>query len=221
VSHPPADHPSPAETPIEADRDTRTVLRWDLDAILMLIQIAEVRVDIARTSAARATAVAELQMARRRAKELADAAADSLPKGNWTPAARRKTLIRVIRRMGTVFRKPYEEIEELAKRARTLAEAWPPELIYRWAAYRLHGQIRLSRRLVRKAAEKGLCLAQRREGRGRCLSAPTSRGGRCRYHGGRSTGPKTAEGRKKIGDAKREWWRRQREIQAAKAELIG
>lgn len=41
--------------------------------------------------------------------------------------------------------------------------------------------------------------------------------GRCRMHGGLSTGPRTAEGRKRVSEAVRERWRRWRERQAAES----
>ena len=47
------------------------------------------------------------------------------------------------------------------------------------------------------------------------LSVPAMRNGRCRIHGGKSTGPKTAEGRERI---RRAQWRHGFYSQAAKAE---
>jgi hypothetical protein len=42
----------------------------------------------------------------------------------------------------------------------------------------------------------------------RCKPLPGKR--RCKFHGGASTGPKTPEGRKRIADAQRKRWARQR-----------
>lgn len=41
--------------------------------------------------------------------------------------------------------------------------------------------------------------------------------GRCRLHGGRSTGPKTAEGRARISEAQKARWRRVAEALALQA----
>ena len=48
-----------------------------------------------------------------------------------------------------------------------------------------------------------------------CLAPPVldpetglPRNGRCKLHGGRSTGPRTAEGRQRIAEAQRRRWRR-------------
>lgn len=51
---------------------------------------------------------------------------------------------------------------------------------------------RLQRRMERSGM--GLCLAQNRQG-GQCRNLGDGGGGRCKYHGGRSTGAKTPEGR--------------------------
>lgn len=41
---------------------------------------------------------------------------------------------------------------------------------------------------------------------GPCQELPVNGTGRCRLHGGASTGPKTAEGRKRIADAQVQRW---------------
>lgn len=83
-------------------------------------------------------------------------------------------------------------------------------------------------RLIDAKARALACLARRRvpcgaltrKGRPcRALSEPGRR--RCRFHGGRSTGPKTAEGKARIAAAQRQrWarWRAEREAAAREAE---
>src|SRR5450755_4212623 len=47
--------------------------------------------------------------------------------------------------------------------------------------------------------------------RGRpCQARGLGQGGRCRFHGGESTGPRTAEGRQRVADAQRARWARYR-----------
>lgn len=58
-----------------------------------------------------------------------------------------------------------------------------------------------------------LCGATTRTGTP-CMRKGHGRGGRCPNHGGRSTGPRTPEGRARIGQASRERWARQREARA-------
>lgn len=59
---------------------------------------------------------------------------------------------------------------------------------------------------ARHAAEKaqrngcGLCMAKNRRGLP-CIALGDGAGGRCRFHGGLSTGPKTPEGRQRALDA--------------------
>ena len=49
-----------------------------------------------------------------------------------------------------------------------------------------------------------------------CKRTPLANG-RCRLHGGRSTGPKTAEGRARISEAQKARWRRLAEALAFQA----
>lgn len=49
-----------------------------------------------------------------------------------------------------------------------------------------------------------ICGANTRDGR--CLNAPINGTGRCRLHGGASTGPRTPEGRQKNSDALKARW---------------
>jgi hypothetical protein len=47
--------------------------------------------------------------------------------------------------------------------------------------------------------------------RGRsCQARGLGQGGRCKFHGGESTGPRTVEGRQRIADAQRARWARYR-----------
>jgi transcriptional regulator with XRE-family HTH domain len=63
---------------------------------------------------------------------------------------------------------------------------------------RARNAARLAKRLV-------LCGAKTRKGTAcRNMSEPGKR--RCKYHGGKSTGPKTAEGRNRIAQAQRQRW---------------
>ncbi|WP_119460646.1 HGGxSTG domain-containing protein [Rhodospirillaceae bacterium SYSU D60014] len=54
-----------------------------------------------------------------------------------------------------------------------------------------------------------VCGAKRKKG-GRCLMRPAAENGRCKYHGGLSTGARTAEGRARIAEAQRRRWLRWR-----------
>ena len=49
------------------------------------------------------------------------------------------------------------------------------------------------------------CGARTRAG-GPCRSRPVSGAARCRMHGGMSTGPRTAEGKRRVGEATRARW---------------
>lgn len=50
-----------------------------------------------------------------------------------------------------------------------------------------------------------VCAARRKKG-GQCIIRTIFPNGRCRYHGGLSTGPKTADGRERIAAAQRIRW---------------
>ncbi len=52
---------------------------------------------------------------------------------------------------------------------------------------------------------KPICGAHRKQNGGTC-QAPALRNGRCKLHGGKSTGPRTAEGRARIAAAQRSRW---------------
>ena len=55
-----------------------------------------------------------------------------------------------------------------------------------------------------------LCGAKTRAG-GRCQVRAEPGKARCRFHGGKSTGPKTEAGRNRIAEAQRQRWRAYRE----------
>lgn len=66
-------------------------------------------------------------------------------------------------------------------------------------------------------SEASLCGARTRSG-SRCRRRPVPGKSRCRLHGGRSTGAKTAEGRRRIAEAQQE--RRHRERVASDLEAV-
>ena len=47
-----------------------------------------------------------------------------------------------------------------------------------------------------------------------CQAPGNGRGGRCKLHGGMSTGPRTEQGRRRLQEAMKEWWVRKRSEQA-------
>ena len=59
-------------------------------------------------------------------------------------------------------------------------------------------------------AQKARCGARTRSGTP-CEGRPIAPSGRCKVHGGKSTGPTTEEGRDRIRSAQRERWRKWRE----------
>jgi hypothetical protein len=77
-----------------------------------------------------------------------------------------------------------------------------------------NGEYGLAWRLIRRYREGRYCLAVKAGGK-LCFSSAKVPGdgprGRCGWHGGTgNTGPKTAEGKKRIGDAQRLRWARYR-----------
>ena len=76
------------------------------------------------------------------------------------------------------------------------------------------GQYGISWKLIKRFREGRYCLANKSGGR-LCLNSAVIPGdgprGRCGWHGGTGgSGPKTAEGKKRIGDAQRLRWARYR-----------
>ena len=53
-----------------------------------------------------------------------------------------------------------------------------------------------------------------------CARRPIRRTGRCRLHGGKSTGPRTAQGKARCAAATRERWARYRAAKAALAAAL-
>ena len=85
------------------------------------------------------------------------------------------------------------------------------------------GQYGLAWRLIRRYRDGKYCLAQKAGGK-LCLNTAKVPGdgprGRCGWHGGTgNTGPKTAEGKKRIGDAQRLRWSRYRI--ASSQQMVG
>jgi hypothetical protein len=88
-----------------------------------------------------------------------------------------------------------------------------------------NGQYGLAWRLIRRFREGRYCLAQKSGGR-LCLYSAKVPGdgprGRCGWHGGTgNSGPKTAEGKKRIRDAQRLRWMRYRNSITTNAEMMG
>jgi hypothetical protein len=72
---------------------------------------------------------------------------------------------------------------------------------------RQEGCYLLAWRAAAEAARPEFCEAKTRRGSS-CRQRPLMGKRRCRLHGGRSTGPRTIEGRARIAEAQRERWRR-------------
>ncbi len=86
-----------------------------------------------------------------------------------------------------------------------------------------NGQYGLAWRLIRRYREGRYCLAQRAGGK-LCLNNAKVPGdgprGRCGWHGGTgNTGPKTAAGKRRIGDAQRLRWARYRDAHKKTPEV--
>ena len=64
-----------------------------------------------------------------------------------------------------------------------------------------------ARRILTK---KSICAARRKRDGLPCLAKGSGGGGRCKLHGGMSTGARTAEGRARIAEAQRRRWARHR-----------
>ena len=87
-----------------------------------------------------------------------------------------------------------------------------------WQAMEDRAAARKAERVARDAAKpqrlRVPCGARTRNGAPcRCKSEPGKR--RCRFHGGMSTGPRTAEGQERIAEAQRQRWARWRAERAA------
>lgn len=67
----------------------------------------------------------------------------------------------------------------------------------------------LARQAERAARRRVQCGAKTRKGKP-CLNQSEPGKRRCKFHGGKSTGPKTAEGREKIAQAQRNRWEKWR-----------
>ena len=63
----------------------------------------------------------------------------------------------------------------------------------------------IARQAQRAARQRVLCGAKTRKGQP-CLNLSEPGKRRCKFHGGKSTGPKTAEGRERIAQAQRRRW---------------
>ncbi|MFZ5791869.1 MAG: HGGxSTG domain-containing protein [Pseudomonadota bacterium] len=96
-----------------------------------------------------------------------------------------------------------QDLEDFIRRARERFEALGRE------PWRIDAFCRLYRvgkwRRAHRVIEGRVCAARCKKG-GRCIATPIRAGGRCRHHGGLSTGPRTVEGRAKIAAAQRRRW---------------
>ncbi len=96
----------------------------------------------------------------------------------------------------------------------TQPRTWETRLDARLAAEQARAEAREEKRAARARVS---CGAQTRKGHPcRLLSEPGR--SRCKFHGGRSTGPRTAEGRARIGEAQRRRWAAWRATKAAEEE---
>jgi hypothetical protein len=78
--------------------------------------------------------------------------------------------------------------------------------------WRIRKHNELAARKADKDAQRKICGAKTRKGQP-CRCQGLGRGGRCKYHGGMSTGPRTPEGRQRCSEGtKRRWaaWRTRR-----------
>ena len=69
--------------------------------------------------------------------------------------------------------------------------------------------LRLAAARRREMLRSWKCGAKTRKGMP-CQMKPARSNGRCRFHGGLSTGPRTAEGRQRIAEAQRQRWKKWR-----------
>ena len=79
------------------------------------------------------------------------------------------------------------------------------------------GERRSWKRAVEAAFARTRCNATTRKGKP-CQAEGSGKGGRCRFHGGMSTGPKSPEGKARSLAAAREGYRRWRARQAEGSE---
>ena len=77
-------------------------------------------------------------------------------------------------------------------------------------------KMRQTEYLVRQLRKNAVCGAKTRMGTP-CKSKPLIGSTRCRMHGGKSTGPKTEEGRERIAEAQRKRWAKRRQERQEKA----
>ena len=68
-----------------------------------------------------------------------------------------------------------------------------------------------AREAARLAKRRIICGARTRKG-GACLNKSEAGKQRCKFHGGKSTGPKTAEGKARIAEAQRLRWAKYRAV---------
>jgi len=110
-----------------------------------------------------------------------------------------------VRRMAKVLRLKLPDYRASKARARAWGNTdWRAQMDARIEA-RLAPY--LEREAQRAARQRAVCGARTRKGMSfRNISEPGKR--RCKFHGGKSTGPKTVEGRGRIAEAQRKRWRK-------------
>ena len=87
-----------------------------------------------------------------------------------------------------------------------LSSGFPQWRVDKWLELARAGKLRRAFKLL----NKNVCGARRVYGRGICFAKPMANG-RCKFHGGCSTGAKTAEGRARQSEGMKRYWRKWRE----------
>lgn len=126
--------------------------------------------------------------------------------GYWETKPQVKRRAWAVRCMAEVL--PLPPVHRRAQRASEPPNAWIEREVERqFAAF-------LLRHAARQAQRRVPCRAKTRKGKPcRNLSEPGRK--RCKFHGGKSTGPRTPEGRARIAEAQRRRWARWRATRQA------
>lgn len=121
------------------------------------------------------------------------------------------------KRFGDIMGLPYFQATNARTRARGLTwrEEMEAQLEATIAAQLADARARETDRFARLRV---VCGAKTRKGRS-CLNKSEAGKKRCKFHGGKSTGPKTAEGKSRIAEAQRLRWAKYRAI--ARHHLTG
>lgn len=112
------------------------------------------------------------------------------------------------RRFGEILGLPYFQTQNA--RARGWGLTWLQMMDAKIAAdMAAIVEARRAREAARLARRRIVCGARTRKG-GACLNKSEPGKRRCKFHGGKSTGPKTAEGKARIAEAQRLRWAKNR-----------